>query len=223
MLSGQQAIQSRAGGVYAFQATGRALDAGALARISGQLGDGTTPLVGAEVFAETVDGTGLASIQRRAFTDNSGHYTLEGLPIGSLYFVVSQPSGSITTFTALAAAPVTTTVATAYTADLGFRSPQSPGSLTLTVTPASTSAQGTWGELRQVLSTGGVGTQTLIVRSQTVATGLSQDQVGFLGLAPGIYGVTAQRSTSGGIPVMKPGTSVQVSAGGTATTLLTYP
>jgi hypothetical protein len=225
MLSGQQAVQFHAGttGTYAFQATGRAFDTSACARISGHAADGTTPLAGVEVFAETVDGIGLATIQRRALTDGSGNYTLEGLPTGSLYFVAAQPAGSISSYVAQAAAPVNATVATAYIADLAFSAPQSPGSLTLTITPPSTTAQGTWGELRQPLSTGGVGTQNLIVRSQPMATGLSQDQAGFLGLAPGLYGVTAQRSTSGAAPVMKPGTTVQVSAGGTTTALLTYP
>ena len=116
------------------------------------------------------------------------------------------------------------TAASTYNADLAFSAPQTPGALTLTITPASTSTQGTWGELRQtLLPTGTVGSpQTLIVRSQTVATGLT-DQVGFLGLAPGTYGVTAQRSTSGAAPIMNPGVQKAVSAGVTATTTLTFP
>jgi hypothetical protein len=226
MLSGQQAVQLRPVGTnatFTFQATGVALDASATARITGHLGDGSTPLAGAEVFAETVDGTGLASIQRRAFTDTSGNYTLEGLPTGGLFYVVSQPSGSLTAYTALAAAPVTTTLATAYTVNLPFSSPQTPGSLTLTITPPSSTTQGTWGELRKTLATGSTDSQTLIVRSQSVATGLTQDQAGIVGLAPDSYGVTAQRSTSGATPVMVKGTTVLVSANATTMTLLTYP
>ncbi len=226
MLSGQQAVQSRAGGTYTFQATGSVYDLSASAIITGHLAYGTTPLAGAEVFAETVDGTGLATLQRRAFSDTSGYYVLEGLPAGSgsLYFVASLPTGSFSTYPAAAALPVSASTATTYTANLTFSAPQSPGSLTLTITPASNSTQSTWGELRQSLSTGGTGSQMLIVQSQVVATGLNQDQAGFLGLAPGLYGVTAQRSTSGAAPVMKTGTTVPVSTGSTtAPPPLTYP
>lgn len=223
MLSGQQAVQARAGGPHTFQATGRAFDLAGTARIVGHLGDGATALSGVEVFAETVDGSGLAAVQRRAFTDASGNYVLEGLPTGSLYFVVAQPASTLSAYAALAAAPVNATTATATTVNLAFSTPQTPGSLTLTITPASTATQGTWGELRQTLSTGGTGSQTLIVRSQPMDSGLAQDQAGILGLAPGTYGVTAQRSTSGAAPVMKTGTQVLVSAGATATSVLTYP
>jgi len=225
MLSGQQAVQSRVSGaaIYSFQATGRAWDVGGLARITGHLGDGVTPLAGVEVFAETVDGLGLATVQRRAFTDASGNYVLEGLPMGNLYFVVAQPAGSTGAYAAVAAAPVNATAATTYTANLAFSAPQAPGTLTLTITPASLPTQGTWGELRQALSTGSAGAQTLIVRSQPVDSGLAQDQAGFVLLAPGIYGVTAQRSTSGAVPVMKTGTQVLVNTGATATNPVTSP
>lgn len=226
MLSGQQAVQFRAGGGAApatFQATGRAFDLSTAARIAGHLGDGSTPLIGVEVFAETVDGSGLATLQRRAFTDAAGNYALEAVPAGSLYFLVAQPAGSLSAYAA-AAASVNATAATSYAADLTFSAPQAPGSLTLTVTPASTATQGTWGELRQALVTVSGGTQVLIVRSQTVATGVAQDQAGFLGLFPSAYGVTAQRSPSGGAPVMKTSaTQLLVSAGGTASTVLSYP
>ena len=223
MLSGQQAVQIRAGTTTTFQATGSAYDLAATARITGLLSQGITSLSGMEVLAETVDGSGLATVQRRAFTDAFGNYILEGLPTGSLYFVVAQPASAILAFPAVATSPVNATAATTYTANLVFSAPQTPGSLTLIITPPSTPTQGTWGELRQNLSTGGVGSQILIVRSQTVATDLAQDLVGFVGLAPGTYGVTAQRSTSGATPVMKTGTQVLVSAGGIATTTLTFP
>ena len=223
MLTGQQQVQSRAGGVYSFQAVGRALDLSASATITGHAGDGTTPLSGVEVFAETVDGSGLATIQRRAITDASGNFELEGLSTGLLYFVTAQPAGSLSSYAAVATSPVNATATATYTANLAFSTPQTPGAMTITINPASLSTQATWGELRQTLTTGTSGSQALIVRSQPVATGLTQDQVGFAGLAPGTYGVTAQRSTALAAPVMKTGTQVLVSAGGTATTTLTSP
>jgi len=223
MLAGQQAVQSRTNGATTFQATGRAYDLASSASITGHLGDGTTPLAGVEVFAETVDGLGAAAIQRRAFTDASGNYLLEGLPTGNLYFVAAQPAGLTSAYAAAAAAPVNATTATAYTANLAFSAPQVPGSLTLTLTPASTTTQGTWGELRQALATGAAGSQTLIVRSQTVVSSVAQDQATFLGLAPGTFGVTAQRSNAGATPASKTGTQVLVSTGATATTTLSFP
>jgi hypothetical protein len=138
--------------------------------------------------------------------------------------VASQPVATSGVYSAAAALPVNASAATTYTANLAFNAPLTPGSLTLTITPASTATQGTWGDLRQNLSTGGTGSAYLIVRSQTVASGLPQDQAGFLGLAPGSYGVAAQRSASGAPPVLKSGATVLVSAGGNATPpALTYP
>lgn len=223
MLSAQQAVQSRPGGVTTFQATGQAFDMATSARITGTLSQGITALSGMEVFAETVDGSGLATLRRRALTDAFGAYTLEGLPTGSLYFVVAQPASAILAFPAGGADPVNAVAATTYTANLAFPAPQSPGALALTVTPASTTTQGTWGELRQIVATGTTGSQNLIVRSRPVVTGTVQDQVGFTLLYPGTYGVTAQRSTAGATPVMKTGTQVLVSGGATATSTLAYP
>jgi hypothetical protein len=224
MFSGQQAVQERAGtNPFHFQATGRAYDLATSARITGRLSDGAGALPGVEVFAETVDGLGLATLQRRAFTNISGNYTLEALPTGSLYFVASQPASLTTAYAAVAAAPVDATTPTAFTRDLAFNSPQTPGSLLLTLNPPSALSDGTWGELRQTLPTGASGSATLIVRSQTASTGAVQDQVSFLGLAPGIYGVTAQRSAAGAAPIMKVGAQITVSSGATATATLSYP
>jgi len=228
MLSGQQAVQARAGTwPYTFQATGQAYDATKMATIAGKLMDGATPLAGVEVYAETLDGTlTTPTIQRRAFTDALGSYVLEALPASSntAFYVVAQPGSSSSAYAAVAADPVIVTSAATYTANLAFSGPQAPGAWTLTITPSSTATQGTWGELRQTLATGTSGFAPLIVRSQTATSGLSQDQVYFTDLAPGLYGVAAKRSTSGSAPVMKvDSTSRAVSAGATTTTTLSYP
>jgi Domain of unknown function (DUF4382) len=223
MLSGQQAVQQRAATGYNFQATGTVYDLSLSARITGHLGDGGTSLAGVEVFAETVDGAELATLQRRAFTDGSGNYALEGLAAGSVYFVAAQPAGASSSYAAVASAAVNALTATNYTADLAFSSAQAPGTLTVSITPASSLTQGTWAELRQTLATGASGAKALIVRSQTVVSGLTQDQAGITGLAPGSYGVAAQRSSSGGTPIMKTGTQVVVVSGASATTSLSFP
>ena len=204
MLSGQQAIQQRAGvsPPYTFQATGQAYDLAQAASITGKLTDGTSPLVGAEVYAETVDGFGVATLLRRAFTDGTGSYLLECLPASAstAYFVVAQPGNATSAYPAQVSAPVNVT-ASPSPVNLAFSGAAQPGSLTLTLTPPSTSSQGTWGELRQGLSPAPGLSYQLIVRSQGAVTGASQDQVYFTGLAPSsYYGVTAQRSTSGATP-----------------------
>ena len=223
MLSGQQAVQSRTNGTVTFQATGTAYDLSTSARIVGHLAEGTAPLAGAEVFAESVDGLGVATLQRRALSDSAGNYALEGLTMGTLCYVVAQPAGGTSAYAAVAAAPVNAATATTYTANLSFGAPVTPGALALTITPASSTTQGTWGELRQTLATGSIGSQNLIVRSQTVATGPTTDQVVFTGLASAIYGVTAGRSLSGAAPVVKAGAQVVVSAGATAPSSLSFP
>jgi hypothetical protein len=223
MLSGDQAVQQHPGGAapYFFQATAKTYDLGACASITGNLADGSTSLSDVEVYAETMSGTGIATIRRRAFTDASGNYVLEALPTGNLYYAVAQPAGTATSYAALASPAVNALSASTYTEDLAFSNPQTPGSVDLAITPASTSTQGTWGELRQTLATG-TGSQTLIVRSQTVATGISYDQVIFEGVAPGIYGVTAERSTSGGAPDLNTGSQQSVSASTTTIVDLSY-
>ena len=222
MLDGGQMVQARTAAAtpYAFQATGRAFDLATAPTIRGHLADGATALAGAEVYAETVDGAGLATLQRRAFTDAAGGYVLEGLLPATLYFVVAQPAG----YGAAAGSPVQAAAGVVYIQDLAFSAPKVPGTLTLAVTPASPANTGTWGELRQSLSTGNLGSQMLIVRSGTVATGPGQDLATFAGLAPAVYGVAAQRSVNGAAPVLKVTASQQlVTAGAVTAAAVTYP
>ena len=227
MLVGQQAVQQRVGTPsYTFQATGQAYDLSKTASITGQLADGTTPLVGAEVYAETVDGLGVATLQRRAFTDGTGSYLLECLPAGTstAYFVVSQPASTLSAYAAGASSPINAVAGNTATANLAFSGAQQPGALTLTINPPSLPTVGTWGELRQPLAAGPGLIENLIVRSQSAVTGTAQDQVYFTGLAPSFYGVTSERSTAGATPVTQVyGSQVQVSSGAIATASLSYP
>jgi hypothetical protein len=179
-----------------------------------------------EVYAETVDLAGLATIQRRGFTDAAGHYALEGLPAGSLYFIVAQPWNYASAYQA-GATSVNAAAATGYIGNLPFSGQQVlTNDLFIVVTPPSTltpAVQGTWAELRQPLATGSAGTKTLIVRSQLLDVGQYQDQTDIYGLYPGSYEVAAQRSTSGAAPVMKVGAPVTLGTGSFLTTTLTFP
>ncbi len=224
MLSAQQALQTRPGPVYTFQATGGAYDLATTAKITGHLVDGTTPLSNVEVLAETVDGLDVATLLRRAVTDASGSYTLEGLPAGTgiTYYVVAQPVSASAAYDAKAQKVITATPAT-YPANFTFSGPKVPGALTLTITAPSTATQVTWGELRQTLTTAAAESHNLIVQSQPAATGISQDQVYFTSLSPNSYGVTAQRSTAGADPIMKVGSTLAVTSNTITPATITYP
>jgi hypothetical protein len=224
MLSGDQAIQARTGTTaYTFQPTARAYDLAATGKITGHLGAGTTDLGGVEVYAESLT-AGVPAILRRSFTDATGNYVLDALPAGNPTYVVAQPAGTITAYAAMASDPKTITAATAYTTNLAFTSATAPGTLSLAVTPASLATDGTWAELRQTLPTGTSGFQPLIVRSLTATTGAAADQMTFVGLAPGIFDVTIQRSTAGAAALPKLGVNQQVVNAGSVTSYsLTYP
>ncbi|MDR3673389.1 MAG: DUF4382 domain-containing protein [Holophaga sp.] len=231
MLRGNQAVQGNTTGAtpsYLFLATGTVSDLAACASITGSLSAGGAALAGTEVYAETVDGNGLASITRRALSDSAGAYVLDALPAGT-YFVAALPAGAGTTvYPAQAGSAVTAVAAQSYGVNLDFTATAlQPGTIALTVTPGSTSTQGTWGELRQTLATGSGINQTLIVRALTATTTATGDVVDFTGLVSGsggYYGVSAQRSTGSAAAVQKTdGSQREVTAGATTTVSISYP
>ena len=200
MFSGTRAIQQRAATAFTFQATGQAYQAGNFGAITGHLDAGAINLSGVEVYAETVGGSLLTpTIQRRTFSDANGNYTLQALPTagGTNYYVVAQPAGTSSAYTAVAGGPILVAQAAPYPLSLNFATQTpaaAPGSLSLTVSPASAATEATWVELSQ--SGLGAGVPTLIVRSQPLATSGSQDLATVSGLYPGLYGVTVQRYSS---------------------------
>jgi len=219
MLDGTQAVQAKynlnATQPYYFQPTGSFVDRAQSAKVTGKItGSASIALSGVEVYAETTNGYGDASICRRALTDANGKYTLDALPTGVAVYIVAQPAGTSVSYPAIAEM-TTLSAGGSYALDLGSTSNLSPGSINLTITPASTSSQGTWGELRKSVMIPSAGTSAyLIVRSQTAVSGVSQDQVSFAGVAPGAYSYTSQRSTSGAAPLMKVSSAEAVLASG---------
>lgn len=225
MLDGTQAVQLKnnvsATQPYFFQPTGGFVDRTQSAKVTGKVTGSGTPLKGVEVYAETINGHGDASICRRAFTDASGNYVLDALPTGVSVYFVAQAAGTSSSYPAIGNV-ATLSASGSYQVDLSSASNLAPGNINLFITPASTADQGTWGELRTSVNLGTT-TAYLIVRSQTVASSVSQDQVLFAGVAPGSYSYTAQRSTSGAAPVMKVSSAeVSVSSGATQPVYLSY-
>ncbi|HJU84622.1 MAG TPA: DUF4382 domain-containing protein, partial [Holophagaceae bacterium] len=88
-----QVVQTGASNKYILRPTLWAFDQVVTGSISGTLTDSVSgsALAGATVYAETLDGSGNPAIARTVVTDASGHYTLDLLPVGGTYFVVSQP------------------------------------------------------------------------------------------------------------------------------------
>ena len=231
MLSGTGAIQPRvthSGTSYTCMASGNVVDSASSVTLTGHAGTASGNLAGIEVYAETVDGNLVANIQRRAFTDANGHYTLEGLVTGT-HYIVSHPGDTTTSYPAQAANPISAITPGTFTAsDLVFTaSSATPGSLALSITPVSTTSQATWGEVRESVNTGSTGSQPLIVRSlmATASETTSADIVTFEGLAPGYqYGLAAERCTNDGTPVkVIDNTTRTPTAGATVTASLVYP
>ena len=95
-FDGNRSIQTlNSGGVtsYAVWPLFWARNADACGTISGKLTDETSSaaLSGAFVTAQTRDSDYIGHVLRTVKTDSEGNYTLDFLPLGSTYYVVSQP------------------------------------------------------------------------------------------------------------------------------------
>lgn len=146
----------------------KAFDKAVTGSISGTLtvsGTGV-PLVGTTVFAETNDDAGNIFIARAGTTSANGTYTLDLLPLGKSYFIVSQPVSAGVAYDAQSSAAIALTTSsptfqfnTAFTAAVGI------GSVSGTITPTASADQSDEIHLMQIVSTGGTGQANLIIRS----------------------------------------------------------
>lgn len=195
-----QVVQAGASSQYILRPTVWAYDKVVTGSISGKLTDAATSmgLAGAVVYAETLDSTGHASIARTTVTDATGAYTLDLLPVGATYYVVSQPVLGTTTpkaydakasgaFALSGASPVFTYSA-AFTADAAT------GGVSGGLTPVAASHQSDVVNLLQTLATGS-GSFAFIVDSTMATVGTSTETYGFATVPAGAYGVQAVRST----------------------------
>jgi len=205
---------------YVFQATGSLVDLAECATISGTATYSGTAVADAEVMAETVS-NGVATIQRCARTNSSGAFVLEALPIGTTYYLASQPGTSTLAYAPASTTSVAASTAMTYSRSLAFSATSAtPGSLSVSITPASSTTQLTWTELRATLLTDSGSYKTLIVRSQMVdhSSSLTKDAQGFSGLYPTSFGVMAQRKTSSATTTATTN-DITIAAGSQSTTL----
>ncbi|WP_285571933.1 DUF4382 domain-containing protein [Geothrix limicola] len=225
-----QVIMAGASGQYILRPTIWAFDKLVTGSIHGVLTDaaGGAPLAGATVYAEGFDGSGNAFLARTTTTDATGAYTLDLLPVGSTYYVVSQPVLGSTTLTvydakasdgfALSAATPVFTYSAAFTADTAV------GGVSGNLTPLATSSQSDQVRLFQSLSTSS-GNHTFILRSGMATAGTSTETYGFTSLPAGSYSLQALRATLNldGTTTITSSTvqPATVTAGATATVNLT--
>lgn len=212
-----QVVQTGASAKYILRPTIHVVtDFLATGSISGKLVDGGgAPLPGAEVTAQVLDGAGVPAVVRQAITGTDGSYTLDLLPAGGSYYVVSQPVVGTQAYGAKASAaiPIDSASPTAvYNAS--FAAVAATGTLGGTITPAAT---GDLAELLQVLPPGGSGSATFVLRG-VVPVVSATETYGFASVPPGSYFVRATRGAA-----VKTSAAATVNAGANTVVNFSFP
>jgi hypothetical protein len=227
-----QVVQAGMSGQYILRPTVRCFDQVVTGSISGKLTDaaGGGGLAGAFVFAETFDGTGNVSIARSTVTDGTGAYTLNLLPVGATYYVVSQPQTGATPVTAYDAKAsdgfALGGMAPTFTYSAAFTDDAATGAVAGGITPVAGADQSDAVNLLQTLATPASGSFTFIVGTTLAAVGASAETYGFANLPAATYGVQAIRATlaADGSTTTTASTAqpAVVTAGNTSTTPLAF-
>lgn len=193
-----QVVGAGASGSYILRPTVSAFDKVVTGSVSGTFTDtASNPLVGAMVYAETLDGSGKAGIVRSAVTNASGQYTLNLLPIGGTFYIVSQPVVGAISYDAKASAAQNVTSSSAVlTYNASFTADALVGAVSGSITPLPTANQADTVNLAQSLSTGS-GSFSFIVRS-SLATMVSttSETYSFTGVPVASYTVLGVRTTT---------------------------
>ena len=182
---------------FILRPTVRAFDKLETGAITGRLEDAATqaPLVGVEVMAEVVDGSGAPAIVRTVTTDADGRYVLDLLPVGGSYHVVAQPLAGGIVYGARASAliPVTATAPTPAW-DAAFDVAANVGALSGAITPPQSSADSDVVSARATLDAGGA-PALLVVRSVTATTTEGSESYAISSLPAGAYSLVVTRRT----------------------------
>jgi hypothetical protein len=223
-----QVVQAGASGQFILRPTMWAFDKLVTGSIRGVLTDaaGAAPLVGATVYAETLDGSGNPSLARTTTTDTTGAYTLDLLPVGSTYYVVSQPvTGSapaLKAYDAKASDGFALTPATpVFTYSAAFTVEAATGGVTGALTPLATSNQSDLVDLLQSLTTPTSGSRAFIVQTTMALVGTSAETYEFTVVPVGSYSLQAMRTVLNAdgttTTTSSPAQSATVSSGATTT------
>lgn len=203
MLDTASAVQTFSGSAT-FQPSAQLYDTSSCS-LTGRIQNGSAAAIaGTEVLAEVVDGAGVPHVMRRAITNGTGSYRMDGLPSSisgaqPSYFLVAMPAATSTTaYDAKALGPLQPTAGQTLAAGtLAFSTTTATGQIALTLTPQTPSGHGTLADLRQSITIGALA-EYLTVRADAPATGTSSDTYTFAGLPSSSYGVDAVRFVPGG-------------------------
>jgi hypothetical protein len=162
--------------------------------ISGTFVDGSgAPLAGAEVTAQELGGAGVPAVVRETVTAADGTYTLDLLPAGGTFYVVSQPVVNGHAYGARASGGFTiTSTSPTFVYNAAFTLVSATGTVNGTITPAAT---GDLVDLLQTLAPGGSGSATFVLHSR-VPVVATTETYSFLLVPPGSYFVRATRGTT---------------------------
>lgn len=195
---------------YILRPTVRAVDKIATGSISGSLtATSGGPLAGAAVMAETLDTTGHPKVVRTVYTRADGSYTLDLLPVGATYYVVSQPLSSGVAYEAKSSAGFALSAGTpTFTYHAAFAAALATGSAGGSYASVATADQSDSVDLLQSLDTGGGASYTFVVRSAMAEVAAGTETYAFMKVPIGIYAVRSTRTT--------------LAADGTSSTVVTY-
>ncbi|HET6330023.1 MAG TPA: DUF4382 domain-containing protein [Holophagaceae bacterium] len=193
-----QITQTGASNKYILRPTIRAFDKTATGSVSGKLTDGSnTAIAGAQVYAETLDGSGSPTIVRSAITASDGTYTLDLLPLGGTYFAVSQPITATASYNALASAGFAISSASpTFTWNASFTQALSTGTVGGSYATAATADQSDTVDLIQTLPEGGTAASAKFAIHSQIATVTSTGETyKFTSVPTGDYSVRSTRTT----------------------------
>jgi hypothetical protein len=217
-------------GRYILRPVVHCVDEIATGSISGQVTSSeleeVTPLAGVPVTAQTLDVDGNPSVVRTVTTGLDGKYTLDLLPLGVTYFVVTQPVVGTDVYAAKASGPLALTPAAPVAAyGVEYPEPVDSGSVAGTITPTAGADDADEVLAVQPLDAGGTA-HRFVVRSALGAVGAGVESYTMANLPVGTYSLQVVRRTLvGGVETVTQGAAVsaEVTAGETTTANLTVP
>lgn len=185
------------------------------------------PLADVEVTAQVIE-SGRARIVQTTRTDSNGIYTLELLPLGQSYYVVSLPQTGIDAWPARASGPIsldasgptgTWTTSFGARADTGSVS----GTITSGTTPAASATDPDQVSARQTLDAGGTPRSLIVLRTDASSSGTFT----LSGIPVGSYSFSATRNVADGmggtVAVVSPSVDVTVAPSPTADVTIAFP
>jgi Domain of unknown function (DUF4382)/Carboxypeptidase regulatory-like domain len=195
-----QLVGAGASGKYMLRPTVFAYEKAVTGSISGTLTDanGAVALPNVPVLAEVMDSSGNPSVVRSTATDATGKYTLDLLPVGGTYYVVSLPitaAGKVYAPQASDGFSLTSASPT-FTFSAAFTASTTLGSLSGTLTPLATTDQSDSVQLMTNLNSTPSGTShSFVVDSVMAAVGSASETFDFGNLPVGTYSLVGQRTT----------------------------